>query len=170
MTCSVEGCGLPTEKRGYCNRHYLRWRRHGDPLAGAEPRWPWPENLLRRLRVNGSCVEFTGATTIGGYGWVSRGRRGVGAHRAMYELMVGEIPEGLHLDHLCRNPICVNPGHLEPVTPQENWRRGFSPTRLHALRTHCVNGHPFDQENTYIRPDTGTRQCKACGRERRAAA
>jgi hypothetical protein len=82
-----------------------------------------------------------------------------GAHRAAYRMMVGPIPEGRHLDHLCRNPSCVNPKHLEPVTPQVNVDRG-----LRGQWTECGKGHPFSGENLGKRKD-GRRYCKTCSRE-----
>ena len=80
-----------------------------------------------------------------------------GAHRYVYALMVGPIPDGLQIDHLCRVRACVNPEHMEPVTHAENMRRSF-----HAQKTHCQNGHGFSPENTYQRPKDGVRQCRAC--------
>jgi hypothetical protein len=113
------------------------------------------------------CWQWTGHRNKGGYG-LMRGRdwRDVHqrAHRLTYELLVGPIPEGLELDHLCRNRGCVNPAHLEPVSHRVNILRSpVAPPAVHAKKTHCVNGHPFDEENTYI-TKRGGRCCRACGR------
>jgi hypothetical protein len=83
------------------------------------------------------------------------------AHRVSYERYVGPIPEGAHLDHLCRNRACVNPEHLEPVSVQTNILRGVSPSAVNAAKTECLRGHPFDDENTYVCP-AGKRRCRAC--------
>lgn len=96
-----------------------------------------------------------------GYGHISvYGRRSLLAHRVSYEAFVGEIPQGLTLDHLCRNRACVNPAHLEPVTARENSLRGASPAANYARQTECLRGHPFDEANTYIW--NGSRICRAC--------
>ena len=70
-----------------------------------------------------ACWEWFGTVSPGGYGTLQVNGRRKQAHRFMYEREIGPIPDGLHLDHLCRNTLCVNPAHLEPVTPQENTRR-----------------------------------------------
>jgi HNH endonuclease len=80
----------------------------------------------------------------------------------MYRLLVGPVPEGLELDHLCRNRACVNPAHLEPVSHRENVLRGASFAAINAVKTHCIHdGHPFDDVNTIVRPE-GRRGCRAC--------
>lgn len=81
----------------------------------------------------------------------------VKAHRESYKLYKGEIPTGLELDHLCHNTLCVNPAHLEPVTHLENMRR-----RKDYKAPNCRHGHSYTQENTYIRPDNGRRECMIC--------
>ena len=113
----------------------------------------------------GPCWQWTAAKDRDGYGQIGEGGRegAVQAHRSAYELLVGPIPDGLVLDHLCRTPSCVNPSHLEPVTQAENVRRGYWGTR-----THCVNGHEWDEGNTRSRPD-GKRECRACHRIRERA-
>src|SRR5262245_48255562 len=74
---------------------------------------------------------------------------------------MGGLDRDLTIDHLCRNPACVNPGHLEQVTQRINNLRGTGPTAMHAQQTHCKNSHVFDEANTYIKPN-GTRRCRAC--------
>ena len=89
------------------------------------------------------------------------------AHRVSYEMAKGKIPDGLQLDHLCRMTLCVNPSHLEPVTPKENIRRGETAevARLTQLsKTHCPQGHPYSGENLYLKPN-GRRECRQCVRD-----
>jgi hypothetical protein len=83
------------------------------------------------------------------------------AHRLAYQLLVGPIPEGLVIDHLCRNPPCQNPAHMECVTHRENTLRGASPHAMNARKTHCKRGHEFTFQNTYV-DAKGCRSCLAC--------
>lgn len=117
------------------------------------------------------CWVWRGRKHRQGYGWFDLGRSQVLAHRIAFTLARGRIPDGLVLDHLCRNPSCVNPAHLEPVSHRENCLRGTSPLALKARQTHCVHGHEFTPENTYHAPGAapGHRQCLACIRIRNAA-
>ncbi len=91
------------------------------------------------------------------------------AHRVIYEEFRGQIPDGLVLDHLCRNRACCNPEHLDPVTTRVNVLRGSGPVQDNAVKTRCIHGHPFDAANTYV-CSRGWRQCRTCkaSRGRRA--
>ena len=127
---------------------------------------PLEERLWERVVKTDGCWLWTGCLRPDGYGVIgAAGGRGAGVvrtHRLAYELVVGPIPDGLALDHLCCNTVCCNPAHLDPVTTEENTRRGT------ARRTHCRRGHPFTPENTIVRP-LG-RECRRCRRWRKSAA
>ena len=116
-----------------------------------------------------ACWPWTGALR-NGYGQVTitrdDGRRTRYAHRVAYEFANGEIPAGMEIDHLCRNPRCVNPRHLEVVTSRENVLRGTGPSARNARKTECKRGHPFDEANTYYRSN-GSRYCRECARGKR---
>lgn len=88
------------------------------------------------------------------------------AHRVVYELMVGPIPEGMILDHLCRNRWCVRPDHLEPVTHRTNIFRGEGLAPANAAKTHCPQGHEYSPENTYAYNDGRVRMCRRCAIDR----
>jgi hypothetical protein len=113
------------------------------------------------LRDSG-CWEWTGTLNHHGYGrFYDKGRHQVQAHRWAYEAWIGVVPEGLVIDHLCRTRACVNPSHMQPVTPKENINRG---RRANAEKTHCRHGHEFTKENTYKYGNQ--RQCRTCHHNR----
>lgn len=113
-----------------------------------------------------ACWEWAAYRKADGYGMFRLDGQSRLAHRVAYELFVGPVPDGLQLDHKCRNRGCVNPAHLEPVTSRENTMRGDSDSAAKARATHCVNGHEFTPENTYVWPRDGTRHCRTCKRAR----
>lgn len=114
--------------------------------------------FVSKLKVGkNDCLEWMGPPLkSGGYGNFRVNGKAKKAHRFLWEFIHGPVQKGLELDHLCRNPICVNPLHLEPVTHKENMRRGY-----YGMRTHCKKGHPYDADNTYI-CKRGKRSCKMC--------
>jgi hypothetical protein len=114
------------------------------------------------------CWEWQGLFTKGGYGRyftysVDKIRRYLLAHRVAYTILIGDIPEDLEIDHLCRNRQCVNPDHMEPVTSLENQIRSFSVTGVNSRKTHCIHGHEFTDANTG-RSKQGRRYCLTCKR------
>jgi hypothetical protein len=123
------------------------------------------ERMLRRVKTDHQtgCWNWTGALANGKYGHLFVDGRMQKAHRIAYRMVVGPIPHGMDLDHLCRNTKCVNPNHLEPVTRSENLRRSPLMGHINANKTHCIRGHEFTAENTRVRPN-GHRVCKECMR------
>lgn len=113
------------------------------------------------------CWVWTAGVAAKGYGQFRLNGKMEKAHRVAYELSVGPIPEGLVIDHLCRNRACVNSDHLETVTAVENTRRGDT-WKLNAAKTRCPQGHPYDEANTYISRD-GWRGCRICRRDQTRA-
>jgi hypothetical protein len=133
------------------------------------------ERLLSRTVKSPTtgCYLWTGGTSgPSGYGKINIRRDCDGiwrmeyVHRVAYELFVGPIPDGLHIDHLCRTQRCWNPGHLEAVTPAENVRRSL-PFRNLVLPDACRYGHPYDEANTRRQRD-GSRACRECQRQAQA--
>lgn len=116
---------------------------------------------------NSGCWLWTAYCYPNGYGAFWTGDRTECAHRVSYRLFTGEIPSHLQIDHLCRVRSCVNPDHLELVTLTENVLRGIGAPAVNARKSHCIHGHPFDEENTYI-SSTGARKCRVCIRARKA--
>lgn len=159
--CSVSGCPRKRHARGWCSVHYSQWKRHGlEPFQWVRPTemerfW----QLFHRDPVSG-CWVWTGSLMRGNYAqfqWVNRGGAREGrAYRFVYERLVGPIPDGLSIDHLCRNTLCVNPAHLEPVTMAENLAR--------TRREMCEKGlHPLSGVNEF--KTKLSRRCRECHRE-----
>lgn len=119
--------------------------------------------FLGRVRKTDSCWLWVGAKRPDGYGQIGIGFGRVLAHRLAYTLANGLIPDGLQIDHLCRKPPCVNPEHLEAVTPKVNTARGISVSTFNRLKTHCPQGHPYDGDNLVFMK--GSRCCRLCLRE-----
>jgi hypothetical protein len=115
--------------------------------------------------ADGGCWVWKASKCRGGYGHVNRNGSYPQSHRVAYELLRGDIPVGMLLDHLCRNPSCVNPDHLEPVPPQINLLRGVGITASNAIKTHCPQGHEYTPENTNI-SKRNQRSCKECNKLR----
>lgn len=167
-------CQKPVYVKEMCRAHYERMKSRGT----VELARPWiymsvDERFWSKVNKTAGCWEWT-AGKNNGYGvfFPTKGNTRQ-AHRYSYEQLVGPIPEGLVIDHLCRNHSCVNPEHLEPVTNQVNLLRGIGFAATKSAQTHCVRGHEFTTENTYVWDNR--RYCRKCraattARARRAAA
>lgn len=137
---------------------------------------PLRDRLLSRAIINWEtgCWEWEGARNSYGYGSIQYQQQGHGVHRLAWLVLVGPIPPGLELDHLCRVRHCLNPAHLEPVTNRVNNLRGQTFAAANAAKTRCPQGHEYDPLNTYTDP-AGRRHCRACkrlrdrGRDRRSS-
>lgn len=167
--CAAEGCNRLEDTAFYCRGHYRRVLVHGSPMVHIElacrKEMSMEEKLRRRTypEPNTGCWIWAGGDN-GRYGTLNIGNHKMQpAHRATYELAKGKIPDGLHIDHLCRNTFCVNPDHLEAVTCKENVMRGEGLASINAKKTHCPKGHPYSGDNLYLHPN-GSRKCVTCRR------
>ena len=184
-TCSIEGCGRNLKAYGWCNVHYQRWRKHGDPLVRKMIFGSVEERLNHYIDKRGpdECWPWTGALGRG-YGIIWANGVSSRAYREAFKLWVGPVPAGAHLDHVCHDPSvcsltvdcphrsCCNPAHLKAVTPRANTMRSNAITAINARKTECYRGHPFDEANTawrLRRRSNGqtywARYCRTCFRE-----
>ncbi len=122
--CVIDSCAKPVYARNLCEMHYMRWRRGQSMEAPSRVGRPVADRFWEKVDVTDDCWEWL-ATRGRGYGKFKTDHQMKWAHRVAWEMLIGPIPDGLTLDHLCRNPGCVNPAHLEPVTQAENNRRAL---------------------------------------------
>lgn len=122
--CSIDGCGRDIGRhgaRGWCNKHYQRWQAHGDPKGGRR-KYLDPEKAFKARTVRvGECLVWEGSSSLG-YGYITVRGKGLRAHRYAWEREHGPIPEGMQVDHICHNTLCVNVEHLRLATPPQNAR------------------------------------------------
>lgn len=164
LTCDklfeVRPIDVARGRGNYCG-HSCASTARGGPKPKTEEERFWP-----KVDKTDGCWLWTASTFKAGYGKFkagsrrTRNERTVTAHDWAYRQLVGEVPDGRELDHLCRVPLCVRPSHLEPVTHRVNCLRGVSPNAINARKEVCSRGHPFAGENL-IQTRTG-RKCRAC--------
>ncbi len=170
--CSFPGCGRAHDSGGLCNAHCQQIRR-GKPLSSirmlrpkfSPPRIICDEEPCLYPHLVGPCHVFRGCKNTG-YGLVAANGRNIAVHRYVWEKENGPIPDGMVIDHQCRNRGCCNVDHLRVVTHHVNLTEnsiGFA--AINAAKTHCIRGHPFDEANTF-KNSFGKRVCLACRRKR----
>lgn len=125
------------------------------------------EELKERLKARidktpQGCWNYTRAKSIKGYGKLSAWGKMYLAHRLSFIVFKGKIPKGKFLDHLCRNPSCINPDHLEVVSNRENILRGIGISAVNSRKTHCVNGHRLSGRNLYVKIINGRKRQRVC--------
>jgi len=166
--CSLDGCDSPVFARDWCQKHYARWRRHGDPTYS---RYRMDLTAEQRIEQHidrdgaGGCWLWTGRLDVSGYARDKVDSREVLVHRWLWEQANGPMPDGLVSDHLCRVHRCVNPDHIEAVTNYVNCAvRGHAHFAA-GRENRCMRGHDLTVEG-YVRRDGRGRNCRACARER----
>jgi hypothetical protein len=125
------------------------------------------KNFFSRVQITSSCWIWRGTMSPGGYPRFSSliHSKTMLAHRFSYETFVGELKEGMQIDHLCKNTRCVNPVHLDQVTPRENTLRSNGITAQYSRQTSCISGHPYNNIDTLYLRSGRIRRCRICDRE-----
>ena len=156
--CMISGCESVAHARRLCRYHYGQARRTGHlpPLVHVALEMTDEERFFSKVHeADDGCWEWIGSRSDTGYGsFRTRDGSASNSHRWAYQFFIGQIPEGLQLDHLCRNRACVNPWHLDPVTSRVNTMRGGLAESIRqraAALTHCPHGHEKNEANTYRR-------------------
>ena len=140
MSCSL--CDSPVYGLGLCNKHYKRYRRHGDPTIEVMPRGTLESRFWTKVEKGKNCWEWTGGKSKTGYGVIQEGGRGsraMSAHRVSYELHHGPIPVGMYVLHSCDNRGCVNPAHLRAGMQDENIQEAYDKGRKRSPFVHAHN-------------------------------
>lgn len=119
------------------------------------------ERIFSHVNKTSGCWLWTASTSCG-YGQMGIGKRMYRVHRLTYALAFGPIPNGFHVHHKCEVRRCVNPDHLELISPKEHAFLGENHCARAARKTHCPAGHPYSGGNLYLYARTGHRQCMAC--------
>ncbi len=164
--CEFPGCGRKYSAKGLCKGHYYQ-RLHGRESRllsmmrspNSPPRIMCDESPCQNSFLSGPCHVYRGSKDTCGYGSVCISGRMMSVHRYVWSQEFGPIPPGMMIDHMCRNRACCNTDHLRLVTPKQNSTENI----VRIQKTHCPQGHPYDQTNTYRHGSR--RHCRKCRKE-----